>query len=171
MEFNQKSQIIWIPFRFTDTLMESLLMQSDISVWADISDQFKPPVIKISRRIKDWLIETTGSMKLLWIFEFLRSSQDPRVIRSDVLYRELAVHPTGKNLLNHLTFLSLGFFRSMDGRAPIDELVRLPLCFHTYFQFERPCTTSTVVQGSTVTSSASETPAVVLNLIKYKRNN
>lgn len=92
------------------------------------------------------------------------------MIRSDVPYRELAVHPTGKNLLNNLTqvaFLSLGFFRSMDGRAPIDELVRLQLCFHTYFQFESPCTTSTVVQGSTVTSSASETPSVVLNLIKY----
>lgn len=149
-------------------------MQSDISVWGDISDQFKPPVIKISRRIKDWRIVKTGSMKLLWIFGVFKSSQDPRVIRSDVLYRELAVHPTGKNLLNNLTqvaFLSLGFFRSMDGGAPIDELVRLPLCFHTYFQFESPCTTSTVVQGSTVTSSASETPAVVLNLIKYKRNN
>lgn len=130
--------------------MESWLMQSDISVWEDILDQFKPLVMKITRRIngrqsKNWIHE---SFMNFWVD---KSPQDPRVIQSQVLYREVAVHPTGKNLLNNSTkvaLLSLGFFRSKDGGAPVDELGRLPLWFHSHFQFESPSTTSTVVEGT-----------------------
>lgn len=151
MEFNQKAQLIWIPFWFTNTLMESWLMQSNISVWGDILDQFKPLVMKITRRINGWLIVKSGSMKLLWISELIRVPKIPEWFRAGFYAEKSLCTPLGRicwtTQLKWLCYV-WAFSTSKDGGAPVDELGRLPLWFHSHFQFESPSTTSAVVEGT-----------------------